>query len=79
MKHDQILRTWGDPDKYFQHVDDVKIPSLWPEVQAIGTHVNEGTPLMLNAEDAKAILETWHLCNDLLNHVKRTCKETQTA
>lgn len=72
MRYDQIVRAKGGTDRHIEHVNEIKIHDMWHTAQAI----RDKKPL--NEKDAEMILETWCLCHDLLDHVKRVCKEPHT-
>ena len=53
----------------------MKIPDLGHLAMAIKAQAEGQTSRRLTEADAKMLLETWHLCQDLLTHVKRVCIE----
>ena len=66
MRYNQIVRSKDGTQSHIQNVDEIKIPDLWHAYMAI----KDKYP-----DHADAVLETWHLCRDLLKHVKRVCVE----
>ena len=73
MRYNQIVRAKDGTKRHIQLVDEVKIPDLWHITMAM----KEGRPM--TEEDVAMVLETWCLCHDLLDHVKRVCKEPDTV
>ena len=78
MRYDQIVRAREGTARHIQHVDEVKIPDLWHTAMAMQAQVDGEPDRELTAADVEMVLETWHLCHDLLKHVKRVCKEPDT-
>jgi hypothetical protein len=68
MRYDQIVRSKSALNQHILRVEDLKIPDLW------GT-VGRMRKRKMRKADIANVEETWHLCHDLLKHVKRVCKE----
>lgn len=78
MRYNQIVRAREGTSRHIQHVDEVKIPDLWHTAMAIKEQAEGRPDRPLNAEDATMVMETWILCHDLLQHIKRVCVEPNT-
>ncbi len=59
-KRVQVLLNKGGTDEHFADIEALDVPDLWPIAERIGVK----TP------DGQAVIDCWHLCHDLLRHVK---------
>lgn len=71
MRYDQIVRSRDGQQRHIQHVNEVKIPDAWHALMVLQDQVEGIATRPLTANDVEALMETWHLCHDLLTHVKR--------
>jgi len=63
MRHNQIVRAKGATGQHIQDIDEIEIPDLWGLIGKLKSERNR-----------RAVTETWHLCHDLREHVKRICR-----
>lgn len=77
MRYEQIVRSQGGKQRHIVNVNDVDIPDLWHTAERIRDAAG-GEAMELTEQDAELVIETWALCHDLLEHIKRVCKEPRT-
>jgi hypothetical protein len=74
MRYDQIVRSKQGTKRHIVKVSEVDIPDLWHVAEKIRDAAS-GEGIRLTPEDAEEVIETWALCHDLLEHIKRVCRE----
>lgn len=74
MRYDQIVRSRDGKQRHIVSVNEVDIPDLWHTAERI-RDAAAGKASDLTEADADLVIETWALCHDLLNHIKRVCRE----
>lgn len=75
MRYDQIVRAKDGQQRHIQHVNEIKIPDAWHAIMVAQDQVEGISHRQLTAADVEAMTEVWHLCHDLLNHIKRINSE----
>jgi hypothetical protein len=75
MNYDEIVRSKEGKQTRIQRVDEIEIPDLWHLAMAMQNKIEGAGRLKLENGDVDEILETWHLCHDLLKHIHRICAE----
>lgn len=78
MRYDQIVRSRDGKQRHIQQLDEVKVPDVWHTLMVLQDQVDAVPTRALTAQDVQMLMETWHLCHDLLTHVKRINVEPQT-
>ena len=80
MRYEQVVRAKGAKKQHIQHVDEIKVPDMWHLYSQMLDAIEDpaGKPVLVDQAKAEQLLETWHLCHDLLNHLKRVCVEPRS-
>lgn len=79
MRYDQIVRSREGTDRHVQPLDEVRVPDIWHTAMIVKELAEGRTPeRRLTKEDAEMLLDTWHLCHDLLKHIERVNREPKS-
>jgi len=72
-----ITRSKGGSGERTVEVGDIQVPDLWHIGQALQSQTNRLVPMNYKegdrypiAEQGEMIIDTWHLCHDLLRHIQ---------
>ena len=63
----KITRSPGGTEERTVDLDNIRIPDLWHIAEFIAA---KSLPGLTGSIHSESILETWHLCHDLLAHLK---------
>lgn len=67
----QIVRSPGGTAKHVTNLNEVEVPDCWHIAQHLAKEGNERA--------SEVVLETWHLCHDLVRHLRKLAKRADAS